>query len=121
MKSKNMTINNRMVIKVALLVICTSLLPWANLSAQKKTLYYPNSTIPIEVGDSIKINPDSLHYETGERKVRWVYDMIHEVRQVSSRFHPDAVLLRGINSWIYANSVLPKTETKKVVYEPLST
>lgn len=121
MKSKNMTINNRMVIKVALLVIFTSLLPWANLSAQKKKLFYPNSTVPIEVGDSIKINPDSLHYETGERKVRWVYNQVHEVRQVSSKYHPDAILLKGINSWIYANSILPETEAKKMIYEPMNT
>ena len=121
MKTTNMKMNNANMIKVSLLVIFTSLLPFANVSAQKKQLYYPNSDAPIEVGDSIRINPDSLHYETGERKVRWVYDKVHIIRQVSSKYHPDAVLLRGINSWIYANSILAENEAKKLPPEPVYT
>ena len=121
MKTKNMKMNNANMIKVSLLVIFTSLLPFANVSAQKKQLYYPNSDVLIEVGDSIQINPDSLHYETGERKVYWVYDKIHVIRQVSSKYHPDAVLLRGINSWIYANSILAENEAKKLPPEPIYT
>ena len=121
MKTKNMKMNNANMIKVSLLVIFTSLLPFANLSAQKKQLYYPNSDVLIEVGDSIRINPDSLHYETGERKVHWVYDKIHVIRQVSSKYHPDAVLLRGINSWIYATSILAENEAKKLPPEPIYT
>ena len=113
--------NNANMIKVSLLVIFTSLLPFANVSAQKKQLYYPNSDVLIEVGDSIRINPDSLHYETGERKVYWVYDKIHVIRQVSSKYHPDAVLLRGINSWIYANSILAESDAKKLPPEPIYT
>ena len=57
MKTTNMKMNNANMIKVSLLVIFTSLLPFANVSAQKKQLYYPNSDAPIEVGDSIRINP----------------------------------------------------------------
>lgn len=121
MKTKNMKMNNANMIKVSLLVIFTSLLPFANVSAQKKQLYYPNSDVLIEVGDSIRINPDSLHYETGERKVYWVYDKIHVIRQVSSKYHPNAVLLRGINSWIYANSILAESEAKKLPPEPIYT
>ena len=121
MKTKNMKMNNANMIKVSLLVIFTSLLPFANVSAQKKQLYYPNSDVLIEVGDSIRINPDSLHYETGERKVYWVYDKIHVIRQVSSKYHPDAVLLRGINSWIYANSILAESDAKKLPPEPIYT
>ena len=121
MKTKNMKMNNANMIKVSLLVIFTSLLPFANVSAQKKQLYYPNSDVLIEVGDSIRINPDSLHYETGERKVHWVYDKIHVIRQVSSKYHPDAVLLRGINSWIYANSILAESDAKKLPPEPIYT
>ena len=121
MKTKNMKMNNANMIKVSLLVIFTSLLPFANVSAQKKQLYYPNSDVLIEVGDSIRINPDSLHYETGERKVYWVYDKIHVIRQVSSKYHPNAVLLRGINSWIYANSILAESEAKKLPLEPIYT
>lgn len=113
MKTMNMKTIRVNMIKVSLLVIFTSLLPWANASAQKKQLYYPNSETPIEVGDSIRINPDSLHYETGERKVHWVYDMVHVIRQVSSKYHPDAVLIRGIYSWVYVNAIIPENEAKK--------
>ena len=94
------------------LVAITSLLPLANVSAQKKQLFY-SSGAPIEVGDSVMINRDSLRYETGERKIDWVYDKIHEVRQVSSRFHPNGVLLRGIYSWVKPGAISPMNEAKK--------
>ena len=119
MKTRNMKMNSANMIKASLLVIFTSLLPIATLSAQKKQLYYPNTNIPIEVGDSIRINPDSLRYETGERKLYWVYDQVHIVRQVSSKYHPDGVLLRGIYSWIFANSILAENEEKKPKLEPI--
>ena len=116
---KNM-INKSNVLKVCLLVFFASMLPILNASAQKK-LYYANSGAPIEVGDSVRINPDSLRYETGERKLKWVYDQVHEIRQVSSKYHPDAVLLRGIYSWIYVNSILPENEDKKPHPDPVFT
>ena len=116
---KNM-INKSNVLKVCLLVFFASMLPILNASAQKK-LYYANSGAPIEVGDSVRINPDSLRYETGERKLKWVYDQVHEIRQVSSKYHPDAVLLRGIYSWIYVNSILPESEAKKPHPDPVFT
>lgn len=116
---KNM-INKSNVLKVCLLVFFASMLPILNASAQKK-LYYANSGAPIEVGDSVRINPDSLRYETGERKLKWVYDQVHEIRQVSSKYHPDAVLLRGIYSWIYVNSTLPESEAKKPHPDPVFT
>ena len=122
MKTKNMKKVNVNILKVSMLVIFTSLLPMTNVLAQKKQLFYPNSDVPIEVGDSIRINPDSLRYETRERKALWVYDQIHEVRQVSSKYHPDGVLLRGIYSWIYANSILPENvEKKPLYYKPVYT
>ena len=113
-------INKSNVLKVCLLVFFASMLPILNASAQKK-LYYANSGAPIEVGDSVRINPDSLRYETGERKLKWVYDQVHEIRQVSSKYHPDAVLLRGIYSWIYVNSILPENEAKKPHPDPVFT
>lgn len=116
---KNM-INKSNVLKVCLLVFFASMLPILNASAQKK-LYYANSGAPIEVGDSVRINPDSLRYETGERKLKWVYDQVHEIRQVSSKYHPDAVLLRGIYSWIYVNAILPESEEKKPHPDPVFT
>lgn len=116
---KNM-INKSNVLKVCLLVFFASMLPILNASAQKK-LYYANSGAPIEVGDSVRINPDSLRYETGERKLKWVYDQVHEIRQVSSKYHPDAVLLRGIYSWIYVNAILPESEETKPHPDPVFT
>ena len=100
-------------IKVSIvLAFLASLLPLANVSAQKKQLFY-SSGAPIEVGDSVLINRDSLRYETGERKLNWVYDQIHEVRQVSSKFHPDGILLRGIYSWVKPGALSPMNEAKK--------
>lgn len=120
MKKNILNMNKSNLIKVCMLVIFTSLLPILNASAQKK-LYYANSGAPIEVGDSVRINPDSLRYETGERKLKWVYDQVHEIRQVSSKYHPDAVLLRGIYSWIYVGSILPENEEKKPHPDPVFT
>ena len=74
---KNM--NNSNVLKACLLVIFTSMLPLADASAQyfaKDTLYYKLSGVPIEVGDSVQINADSLYYRTGERKSTWVYTIV---------------------------------------------
>lgn len=120
MKNYIVKIMNSNLTKACMLVIFTSLLPLHNVSAQKK-LYYPNSGAPIEVGDSVRINPDSLRYETGERKLKWVYDQVHEIRQVSSKYHPDAVLLRGIYSWIYVGSIIPENEEKKPHPDPVFT
>ena len=113
MKNYIVKIMNSNLTKVCMLVVITSLLPLHNASAQKK-LYYANSGALIEVGDSVRINPDSLHYETGERKVKWVYDQVHEIRQVSSKYHPDGILVRGIYSWLKVGSIMPLNE-KKVV------
>ena len=112
MKNRIMLSISKMIKASTVLVIFTSLLPLANVSAQKKQLFY-SSGAPIEVGDSVTINPDSLRYETGERKAVWVYDQIHEVRQVSSKFHPDGVLMRGIYSWVKAGALNPMNEAKK--------
>lgn len=112
MKSRIMLSISKMIKASTVLVIFTSLLPLANVSAQKKQLFY-SSGAPIEVGDSVMINRDSLRYETGERKIDWVYDKIHEVRQVSSRFHPNGVLLRGIYSWVKPGAISPMNEAKK--------
>ena len=124
MKNMIMSIKNSKLMKVSLLVIFTSLLPLVNASAQRKALTYQDSGAPVEVGDSVKVNRDSLYYETGERILDWVYDQVHEVRQVSSKFHPDGILVRGIYSWLTIGSVIPLNEKKvlekdTVVTEPI--
>ena len=111
MKNRMMLTISKMIKASTVLVILTSLLPLANVSAQKKQLYYSTGA-PIEVGDSVMINRDSLRYETGERKLYWVYDQIHQVRQVSSKFHPDGVLMRGIYSWVKVGALSPMNVSK---------
>ena len=116
MKSIIMSIKSSKTIKVSLLVIFTSLLPLVNASAQRKALTY-QSGAPVEVGDSVVINKDSLYYETGERILGWVYDQVHEVRQVSSKYHPDGILVKGIYSWLKIGSIMPLNEKKAPVAE----
>ena len=111
MKNKVMLSISKMIKASTVLVIFTSLLPLANVSAQKNQLFY-SSGAPIEVGDSVMINRDSLRYETGERKVYWVQDQIHEARQVSSKYHPDSVPMRGIYSWVKAGALSPVNVAK---------
>ena len=128
MKNIMMLIKSSQIMKVSLLVIFTSLLPLVNASAQK-ALNYKDSGAKIEVGDSVMINKDSLHYETGERILDWVYDQVHVVRQVGSKWHPDGILVKGIYSWITSGSAVvvnekevSETETpsqETVVEEPI--
>ena len=109
MKNIMMLIKSSKIMKVSLLVIFTSLLPLVNASAQK-ALNYKDSGAKIEVGDSVMINKDSLHYETGERILDWVYDQVHVVRQVGSKWHPDGILVKGIYSWITSGSAVEVNE-----------
>ena len=128
MKNIMMLIKSSKIMKVSLLVIFTSLLPLVNASAQK-ALSYKDSGAPIEVGDSVMIHKDSLRYETGERILSWVYDEVHVVRQVGSKWHPDGILVKGIYSWITSGSAVvvnekevSETETpsqETVVEEPI--
>lgn len=120
MKNIMMLIKSSKIVKVSLLVIFASLLPLVNASAQK-ALNYKDSGAPIEVGDSVMIHKDSLRYETGERILSWVYDQIHVVRQVGSKWHPDGILVRGIYSWITSGSAIPLNEKKVAETETPST
>lgn len=117
MKMNMFKFNNSNVLKACLLVVFTSMLPLANTNAQtttgKDTLFYKLSGVPIEVGDSVQINPDSLYYRTGERKSTWVYDKIHTVMQVGGKRHPDAILLKEIYSWVEIGSIEPMNKVKR--------
>ena len=120
MKNSVMNVKTSNILKVSLLVIFTSLLPLTNASAQsaqKDTLYYKLSGVPIEVGDSVQINPDSLYYRTGERKSTWVYDKVHTVMQVGGKRHPDAVLLKEIYSWVEIGSIEPMNKIKRILVQ----
>ena len=119
MKNLMMLIKNSQIMKVSLLVIFTSLLPLVNASAQRKALTYQESGALIEVGDSVTINRDSLYYETGERILSWVYDQVYVVRQVSSKRHPDGVLVNGIYSWLTIGSISPMNEKQQPIKEPV--
>ena len=120
MKNLMMLIKNSQIMKVSLLVIFTSLLPLVNASAQRKALTYQESGALVEVGDSVTINRDSLYYETGERILSWVYDQVHVVRQVSSKWHPDGVLVNGIYSWLTIGSISPMNEKQQPIKEPVA-
>lgn len=120
MKNSVMKAKMSNILKVSLLVFFTSLLPLTNASAQsaqKDTLYYKLSGVPIEVGDSVQINPDSLFYRTGERKSTWVYDKVHTVMQVGGKRHPDAVLLKEIYSWVEIGSIEPMNKMKRILVQ----
>ena len=111
---------SKTMIKVSLLVLIISILPMVTISARSwtpKPLYYELSGALIEVGDSVKINRDSLHYETTERKSTWVYDPVHTVQQVGSKYHENAVLLRGIYSWVWVGAIEPLNKKKIVVVD----
>ena len=120
MKNLMMLIKNSQIMKVSLLVIFTSLLPLVNASAQRKALTYQESGALVEVGDSVTINRDSLYYETGERILSWVYDQVHVVRQVSSKWHPDGILVNGIYSWLTIGSISPMNEKQQPIKEPVA-
>ena len=116
MKNSVLKFSKSNMLKASLLVIFTSLLPLSYATAQStwtpKPLYYEISGAQIEIGDSVVIHRDSLHYETGERKSTWVYDEIHTVRQVGSKHHPEAVLLMNIYSWVEVGSIEPRNKAK---------
>ena len=86
-------------------------------AAEKQpVLYYGGQ--PIEVGDTIRIHKDSLYYLTGERISKWVYTKPHTVQQVGGRRYPYGVLIRGIYSWVYPQTIEPVTP--KVKYDTIS-
>ena len=86
-------------------------------AAEKQpVLYYGGQ--PIEVGDTIRIHKDSLYYLTGERISKWVYTKPHTVQQVGGRRYPYGVLIRGIYSWVYPQTIEPVVP--KVKYDTIS-
>ena len=116
MKINDFKLDMSNLVKVCMLVLVTSLLPLAKANAQstvKDSLFYKLSGVPIEVGDSVQINPDSLFYRTGERKSTWVYDKVHTVMQVGGKRHPDAILLKEIYSWVEIGSIEPMNKVKR--------
>ena len=62
----------------------------------------------LAVGDTVVIRRDNTRYMTGERISTWVYDVTHTVRQVDSRYHPNGILLNGINSWVSPEAIEKK-------------
>lgn len=69
--------------------------------------------VGVHVGDTIVIRRDNPRYMTGERISTWVYDVMHTVRQVDSKYHPNGILVDGINSWVSPEVVEKKgTQTQ---------
>lgn len=71
----------------------------------------------VTVGDTVKINPDSLHYLTGERMSKWVYKTNHVVRQVGTKRFPTGVLLKGIISWVNSHALIPVSIAAPAIVE----
>ena len=88
----------------------------AEPTATKPVLTYPGGQV-IEVGDTVRIHPDTLRYLTGERIAKWVYKKPYTVQQVGGRRYPYGILLQGIYSWVYPPTIypitpkMPKTDT----------
>lgn len=72
----------------------------------KQPLVYENGQV-IKVGDSILIHKDTLHYLTGERISKWVYDKTHTIQQVGGKRYPYGILIQGVYSWVYPGSINP--------------
>lgn len=109
MKTK---MNNKM-LKVSLLVAIFATIQVPALFAQESSAsssevtFVYESGAPMEIGDSVMINKDSLRYLTGERMSTWVYGVPHQIRQLGTKTKPTGVLLRGIYSWIAQGSLIP--------------
>lgn len=114
---KLLSMNNNMFKVILLVAIFATQVPLvfaqeSTSSAPVVTFQY-SSGAPMEVGDSVTINPDSLRYITGERMSTWVYDVTHTIRQLGTKTKPTGVLLRGINSWIAQGSLNPENVEKQ--------
>ena len=83
------------------------LLFWATAS------YAQTHVFPYQIGDSVRVNPDSSYYMTGEKISPWVYQVNHAIKQIDSEYHPEGVLLYGIESWVYQTAILPADYVKK--------
>lgn len=106
---------------VSLLVVTSmATLPVSAKPAFRDVLTYKNTGDTILVGDLVKISPDYEHYETTEHIIHWAFDSIYTVRQVTSRFHPDGILLNSIDSWIPADAaVFVSREIKEIETPPI--
>ena len=118
------TIMNNKMFKVILLVaiFATTQVSLVRVSAQTTETEKPavefvySSGAKMEIGDSVMIHQDSLHYITGERMSSWVYGVPHQIRQLGTKTKPTGVLLRGIYSWIAQGSLVPLNHNKTQEY-----
>ena len=125
MKTTSMLSMNDKMLKVILLVaIFATQVPLVSVSAQnapasenKVTFVYEGTGVPMEIGDTVWIDKDSLRYLTGERMSTWVYDVPHQIRQLGTKTKPTGVLLRGIYSWIAQGSLLAGGNEKLAAIE----
>ena len=99
--------NNMIKVCAFLLLAAGAVLPIkAAEPTAKQPLVYENGQV-IKVGDSILIHKDTLHYLTGERISKWVYDKTHTIQQVGGKRYPYGILIQGIYSWVYPGSINP--------------
>ena len=79
----------------------------------------PTQLPPLQVGDTVTVNPDTKYYLTGERISKWVYKVKHRIRQIGTARWKDGVLIRGINSWVTPAGVTP-VQPRQAVAQPES-
>ena len=89
-----------------LMVIVASLMSLNVMAQSSDVLLYKTTGDTIKVGDVVKISKDYERYETKEHIIHWAFDSTHVIRQVNSKFHPNAVLLKRIYSWIPADAAV---------------
>lgn len=72
-----------------------------------KDIYYDGSHVNIQPGDTVSIDSTQTRYLTGERMSTWVYKVNHIVKQAGGKRFPNGVLLKGINSWVIPQALIP--------------
>ena len=94
-------------------------LPMSAANTETQPLVYDGSAQNIKKGDTIRLNPDSLYYLTGQKISKWVYAKPHVVQQVGGRRFPNGVLIRGIYSWVYPASITPVHPEAPITVAPV--
>jgi len=65
-----------------------------------------NASYHFSVGDTVLILTNTSQYQTIEAIPEWVRYGRYCIQQTDSKNHPNAVLLKGINSWVSIDSLL---------------
>ena len=98
--------NSLVIATVALLSLGVN----GSLFAQEKPAEQP---FHWQKGDTIMLDHTYIHYLTGERISKWVYNVPHQILQVGTKKYPDGLLLGGIMSWVAPEGVILQGATPR--------